>query len=167
MNIKNRTYYFYDDMVDIKNFDSNLLKLDKKSFKNIGVYFIGYITKKDEYKINSVNPLYILVHRINGFIEEKKGSKYLNIASTDSNSEVIKKYEEVWSGIKDCIEKINDDKSREYEKDYMKIKFSSDDNLPLNQQLKFLNITIIVKNVFEESGKCYPQIFLDECLYQV
>ena len=167
MNIKNRTYYFYDDMVDIKNFDSNLLKLDKKSFKNIGVYFIGYITKKDEYKINSVNPLYILVHRINGFIEEKKGSKYLNIASTDSNSEVIKKYEEVWSGIKDCIEKINDDKSREYEKDYMKIKFSSDDNLPLNKQLKFLNITIIVKNVFEESGKCYPQIFLDECLYQV
>ena len=153
MNIKNRTYYFYDDMVDIKNFDSNLLKLDKKSFKNIGVYFIGYITKKDEYKINSVNPLYILVHRINGFIEEKKGSKYSNIASTDSNSEVIKKYEEVWSGIKDCIEKINDDKSREYEKDYMKIKFSSDDNLPLNKQLKFLNITIIVKNVFEESGK--------------
>ena len=123
MNIKNRTYYFYDDMVDIKNFDSNLLKLDKKSFRNIGVYFIGYITKKDEYKINSVNPLYILVHRINGFIEEKKGSKYLNIASTDSNSEVIKKYEEVWSGIKDCIEKINDDKSREYEKDYMKIAF--------------------------------------------
>ena len=155
-------------MVGIKNFDSNLLKLDKKLFKNIRVYFIEHITKKDEYKINSVNPLYILVDRIDGFIEEeKKGSKYLNIASTDSNSEVIKKYEEVWSGIKDCIEKINDDKSGEYGKDYMKIKFSSDDNLPLNKQLKFLNITIIVRNVFEESGKRYPQIFLDECLYQV
>ena len=62
INIKNRTYYFYDDMVNIKDFDPSLLKLDKKSFKNIGVYYIGYITKKHEYKINSVNPLYLLVH---------------------------------------------------------------------------------------------------------
>ena len=59
MNIKNRTYYFYDDMVNIKDFDPNLLKLDKKSFNNIGVYYIECITKKDEYKINSVNPLYL------------------------------------------------------------------------------------------------------------
>ena len=85
MNIKNRTYYFYDDMVNIKDFDPNLLKLDKTSFKNIGVYYIGYITEKDQYKINSVNPLYLLVHRIDGFIEEKEGSTYLNIASTDNN----------------------------------------------------------------------------------
>ena len=88
-------------MINIKDFDPKLLKLDKKSFKNIGVYYTGYITKKDEYKINSVNPLYLLVHRIDDFIEEKEGSKYLNIGSTDSNSEVLKKYEEVWSGIKD------------------------------------------------------------------
>ena len=55
--------------------------------------------KKDEYKINSVNPLYLLVHRINGFIEEKEGDKYLNIASTNRNSEVLKKHSEVWNGI--------------------------------------------------------------------
>ena len=145
-------------MINIKDFDPKLLKLDKKSFKNIGVYYIGYITKKDEYKINSVNPLYLIVHRIDGEEKEKEGSKYLNIASTDSNSEV-------WSGIKDCIEKINDGKSGEYGKDYMKIKFNSDDNLPLNKRLKFLSITIIVRGVYEESGKYYPQIFLDECLY--
>ena len=72
-----------------------MLKLDKKFFKNIGVYYIGYITKKDEYKINSVNPLYLLVDEIDGFIEEKERSKYLNIASAESNSEVLKKYEEV------------------------------------------------------------------------
>ena len=116
MNIKNRTYYFYYDMVNIKHFDPNLLKLDKKSFKNIGVYYTGYITKKDQYKINSVNPLYLLVHRTDSFIEEKEGSKYLDIVSTDSNSEVLKKYEEVWSGIKNWIKKINDDKSGEYKK---------------------------------------------------
>ena len=89
MNIKSKTYYFYDDMVNIKDCDPKLLKSDKKSFKNIGVYYIGYITKKDEYKINSVNPLYLIVHGVDGFIGEK-GSKYLNIGSTDSNSEVLK-----------------------------------------------------------------------------
>ena len=90
INIKNRTYYFYNDMVNIKDFDSNLLKVDKKSFKNISIYYIGYITKKVKYKINSVNPLYLLVHEIDGFIEEKEGSKYLNITLTDSNSKVLK-----------------------------------------------------------------------------
>ena len=72
---------------------------------------------------------------------------------------------EVWSGIKDKIEKINNGKLGEYEKDYIKIKFNSDDNLPLNKQLNFFSVTIIVRSVFEEDGKYYPQIFLDECLY--
>ena len=76
INIKNRTYYFYDDMVHIKDFDSNLLKIDKKSYKNIGIYYIGYISKKYQYKINSVNPLYLFVGEIDDFIEEKEGSKY-------------------------------------------------------------------------------------------
>ena len=84
--------------------------------------------KKDEYKINSVNPLYLLVYRIDGFIEEKEGDKYLNIASTGRNSEVLKKYSEVWNEMKDCIEKINDRKSGEYGKDYMKIKLNSDED---------------------------------------
>ena len=90
MSIKNETYYFYNDVINIKDFDPKLLKLDQKSFKNIGVYYIGYITKKCEYKVNSVNPLYLLVHRTDGFIEEKKGSKYLNIAFKGSYSELLK-----------------------------------------------------------------------------
>ena len=90
MNIKNRTYYFYNDLINIKDFDPTLLKLDKKSYKIIDIYYIGYITKKDEYKINSVNPLYLLVHRIDGFIAEKIGNKYLNIAFADSNNDVLK-----------------------------------------------------------------------------
>ena len=130
INTKNRTYYFYNDLINIKDFDPNLLKLDKKSFKNIGVYYVGYITKEDEYKINSVNPLYLLVHRIDGLIEEKEGSKYLNIASTDSISEVLKNMK--------MFRVVNHGKSGEYEKDYMKIKFNSEDDLPLNKQLKFL-----------------------------
>ena len=77
-------------MISIKDFDPKLLKLDKKSYKNIDIYYTGFITKKDEYKINSVNPLYLLVHRIDGFIEEKRRNKYLNLAFTDSNNEVLK-----------------------------------------------------------------------------
>ena len=121
MNIKNRTYYFYNDLINIKDFDPKLLKLDKKSYRNIDIYYIGYITKIYEYKINSVNPLYLLVHRIDSFTEEKRGNKYLNVAFTDSNNEVLKKYAEVWSGIKDQMEKIDSVKLEEYEKDYMKI----------------------------------------------
>ena len=115
MNIKNRTYYFHNDLIDIKDFDSKLIKLDKKSYKSIDIYYTGYITKKDAYKINSVNSLYLLVHRIDGFIDKKRENKHLNIASTDRNREVLKKYAEVWSGIKDQIEKINNSKSGKYE----------------------------------------------------
>ena len=71
------------------------------------------------------------------------------------------------SGIKSCIEKINNNKSREYEKDCMKIKFNSDDKLPLNKQLKFLSVTMVIRSVFEEDGKYYPQAFLDDCLYEL
>ena len=104
-----------------------------------------------------------MINRIDGFIEEKNGDKYLNIASTDRNNEVLKKYSEVWNGIKDCIEEINDDGSGEYDKDFMKIKFNSDDDIPLNKLLNVATITVIVKNIFEKDGKYYPQRFSDEC----
>ena len=77
-------------MINIKDFVSSLLKLDKKSFKNISIFYTGYTARKDKYKINSVYPLYLLVHEIDGFIEEKEGNKYLNIVFTGSNSEILK-----------------------------------------------------------------------------
>ena len=72
-------------------------------------------------------------------LKEKEGDKYLNIAFTYNNDEVLRKNKEVLSGIKNGIEKINNNKSGEYEKDYMKIKFDSDDKLLLNKQLKLLS----------------------------
>ena len=65
-----------------------MLKLDKKTFKGIDIYYIGHVTKKEEYKINSVNPLYLLIYKIYGLIKEKRGNKYLNIAFTDNNDQV-------------------------------------------------------------------------------
>ena len=104
-----------------------MLKIHRKSYKNIGTYNIGYITIK---KI-----------------------------------EFLKKYNEVWSGIKNQIEAVSSG-GCDYEKDYVKIKFNSDDDLPLNKPLKFHIVTITIRSVFED-GKLYSQMFLDEALYEL
>ena len=117
------------------------------------------VTKKPEYSINSVNPLYLLIDEVDAFIEEKEEDKYLNITLTDSNSEVLKKYAEVWCEIGDQMKKINDRQLGKYGKYYMKIKFNSDDDLSLNSVLKFRILIIIIRNVFEKDDKYYPQIF--------
>ena len=140
-------------MSNIKNFDLILLKIDRKSYKGIGIYNIGFITIKkidDCETIHSVNPLYLLVNHANGYIEEKGENKYLILDSTDENKELLKKYNDVWNGIKNKIEEVSSGKC-DYEKDYMKIKFNSGDNLPLNKPLRFHNMTIIIRSVFEEN----------------
>ena len=110
INIKNRTCHFFSDMIKIKDFNPDLLKIDKISYKNIDIYYIGYITMKDfDYvKIKSVNPLYLIIVKVDGFIEEEKGNKYLTLVSTDKNKEVLKKYRELWDKIKNLIKIIND-----------------------------------------------------------
>ena len=161
-------------MVDIKKFDSNLLKIDKKSNKDIGIYIIRYITVKkiDDYEnIYSVNPLYLTIAHASGYIEEKSVNEYLVFNSTelhsiDENKELLKKYSDVFNGIINKIKKISRDEC-DYEKDYMKIKSNSDDDLPLNKQLKFHNMVITIRPVFEEDGKLYPQVFLDDTLNEL
>ena len=110
INIKTRTYYFYNDIINIKNFESKLLKIDKKSYKNIGIYNIGYITIKkiDDYEnIYSVNPLYLTITHASGYIEEKGVNKYLVFDSTDENKELLKKYNDVWNRIRDKIKEVS------------------------------------------------------------
>ena len=162
LNIKNQTYYFLGDIIDIKNFHSNLLKIDKKSYKDIDIYYIGYINIKkfgDSENIHSVNPLYLVIHSATGYFKEKNGEKYLILDSTE-------KYEEVFSGIKSEIKTINGRKELFYEKNYAKIRVNTDDGLPLNKQLKFPTLTIIIRCVFQNGKKLYPQVYLDECLYE-
>ena len=165
---KNRTCFFYNDIIDLKKFNARLLKIDKKSYKSISIYNVGYITKKkidDCEKINSVNPLYFLISNASGYIEEKDVNKYLIFDSTDENKELLKKYNDVFNGIRDKIKEIDSDEC-DYEKDYMKIKFNSDD-LPLNKPLKFRIMTITTRSIFEEDGKLCPQVFLDDSLYEL
>ena len=124
INIKNRTYYFYSDIIDLENFKSNLINIDKISYKDIDIYNIGYITIKkiDDCKnIYSVNPLYSNIAHSSGYSEEKGVNKYLVFDSTDKNIELVKKYKDVFNGIRYKIKEINSDES-DYEKDYMKIR---------------------------------------------
>ena len=135
----------------------------------INIYYIGYITikKVDDYEsIYSVNSLYLRVNHANGYIEEKNGNKYLIYDSTDENKELLKKCKNVWNGIKNKIKEINIS-GCDYGKDYMKIKLNSDDDLPLNKPIKVHAMTIIIRSVFEEDGKLYPQVFLDDTLYEL
>ena len=113
-----------------------------------------------------MNPLYLLIDHASGYIAEKNGNKYLIFDSTDANKTVLKKYYDVWNGIKDKIKGISVSEC-DYEKDYMKTKFNSDVNLPLNKPLKFHLMTIIIRCVLSEDGKLYPQLFLDDTLYEL
>ena len=86
--------------------------------------------------------------------------------STDENKELLKKYNDVFNGIRSKIKKISGDEC-DYEKDHMKIKFNSDDDLPLNKKWKFHNMVITIRSVFEENDKLYLQVFLDDTLYEL
>ena len=116
--------------------------------------------------------MYLIIGRVDGHIEENNGNKYLVfdstvLRSTDENKEVLTKYTGLWDGIKNEIETISGGKKYEHGKDFMKIKFNMDDNLPLNKSLKLHLLIIIVRCIFEEDGKFYPQLYLDDCLYEV
>ena len=114
--------------------------------------------------------MYLIISEVDGYFKEKNGSKYLDLA--DQNKEELKTYIELYDEIKNEVETINESKegersSAEYDKDFIKIKFDADDNLRLNKTPKLNNATIVIRSVFEEDGKFYPQIYLDECLYEL
>ena len=162
LSINNPTYYFYNDIINLKDFHSNLLKIDKKQYKETDVYYIGYITIKkigNCKNINSVNPLYIMIHSATGEFKERDGKKYLVLDSTE-------KYEEVFLGIKTEIETINGGKELFYEKNYSIIDVNASD-VTLYKPLKFPTLLIIIRCVFQTDNKLEFQVYLDECLYEI
>ena len=107
-------------MINLKDFESGLLKIDKRYYKGTNIQYIGYITIKkidDCESIYGINPLYLQVNHANGYIEEKNGNKYLIFDdSVNENKELLKKYVGVWDGIKSKIKEINDAKENDYER---------------------------------------------------
>ena len=122
-------------MINIKIFDPNLLKITKLSFRgvlSVNIYYLKYVTMKslDHINIDNENFLYLIFNKVDGYIEESNGIKYLAFASTDENKEALKKYAKLWNETKNQIKAINDDEPIKYRKEFMKIRFESDDSLP-------------------------------------
>ena len=124
-------------MIIIKNLDPNKIKIDEKPYKNILIYYIGYVVMK------SVKVLYLIINKINGYIEESNGTKCLTLVSTNENKDTLKRYEELWSKIRDliisitnCLHNSNLNNSVNNDEKYMKIKLNLDDHFLLKKTLE-------------------------------
>ena len=127
--LKTVRHLFFNDIIHIENFDSNNIKIDEKSYKNIRIYSSVYVTIKKDVKIQSINPWYFIFSKVNGYFEKVNGNKYLRLVPTNKSKEKIKKNEELLIKVTDLISpktKSFDD----YNEKYMKTKFDSDHNLP-------------------------------------
>ena len=174
LKLKNHSYYFWNDIIYIEDFDRKLLKLVRRESRvNIDIYYIGYITKKTEYDIRSVNPLYLIIRSLVGYVKKINGSDDRNIviSDIDSNKKVLNTFNELQKDVKDKV----DASIKDYDEirfgsnsislvntsieDYHKIRFSSDIDLPLNTLIKFHALTIVINCVIEKNSKYYPEIY--------
>ena len=114
-------------------------------------------------KIYSVNPLYSIFNKVNGYFEKINGNKYLTLVPTNESKEKIKNYEELRIKIRDLIRSITKN-SGDYDGKYKKIKSISDDELSLNKTIEIPIMTIVFTAIFLGNNRDYPQVFLDECL---
>ena len=158
LNIKNRSYYFYNDWINLLNFEASNLKINKKTWKYINIYFIGYVDKKPDWNVNSVNPLYLIINRVYGSVTEKSGVRFfLNI---DKGDYVLKKYDQVFTCTKNIQKLHNTDVN--YSSDYEKIKFLTNDSLPLGKLIYFPTMTVAIRCDFQQNGVFYLQVYLDD-----
>ena len=165
INIKNRTYYFYNDIIDLDEFDESKIKVDKKDFNDIDIYYLGYEHKKNISEcnvINSVNLLYLRIVDIKGQFEKGKDDAWYLVIS---DKDVYKKLVDIFESIKNKITEKTWD-ALEYDKDYMKIKFESDNIYPIDKDVNIYTVTIRIRAIFAKNGKHYPQLFLDDGLYK-
>ena len=142
--------------ININDLDPCLLDIEKKSSKDIDIYYINYTQEN----FNSSNPLRIKIDSATGYFKEKNDEKYLILDST-------KEYERVWSEIRSEIKRINGGKKVFYEKNYRKIDINTEDDFPLKESLKLLTLIVNINLVLQTDNKLYPQIYLDECFYEL
>ena len=166
INIKNRTYYFYNDIINPDEFDKSKIKAGKKDFNDIDIYYLRYEYKKKITECNitrTVNPLSLRIVDIKGQFEKcKDDAWYLIISDKD---DVYKKLVDIFESIKsEIIEKRWD--ALKYDKDYMKIKFESNNIFPTDKDVNIPTATAVIRAIFAKDGKYYPQLFLDDGLYK-
>ena len=159
INIKIRTYCFYNDIINLEEFDESKIKVDKKDFNDIDIHYLGYEHKNNISEcnvINSVNPLYLRIINMSGQFEKGKDDAwYLVISDKD---DVYKKLVDILESIKNkIIEKTWD--VLEYDNGYMKIKFESNNIFLTDKDVNIFVATIVIRAIFAKDGKYYPQLF--------
>ena len=159
LKIKKQCYCYWNDIIFIDDFDAKYFKITKRESRvGIDIYYIGYILYTLEYSTNSVKPLYLIVKSLLGSVEKIDGSSDRYLIIDKSNIEVIN----VFNTIREYIEdKVILDKIDGFDK----IRFSSDIDLPLGTLIQFNILTIIIRCIIKKDDKYYPEIYLDECLY--
>ena len=166
INIKNQTYYYYNDIIDLDEFDGTEIKADKKDFNDIDIYYLGYEYKNKITECNvikSVNPLYLRIVDIKGQFEKGKDDVWYLVIS--DKGYVYEKLVDISESIKnEIIEKAWN--AFEYDKDYVKIKFESNNTFPTDEDVNISIATIVIRAIFAKDGKYYPQLFLDDGLYK-
>ena len=167
INIKNWTYYFYN-IINLDEFDGSKIKVDKNFFNDIDIYYLGYEYKKkitECNEINSVNSLYLRIKDIKGQFKKGKSDNvwYLIIFG---DADVLRKFANIWKSIRAKIEE-NTGGIVQYDKDYLKMKFESNENLPTDNVINMYQVTIIIRSVFAQNDKFSPQLFLDDILYEL
>ena len=145
-----------------------MIQIVLKSLKSHTKIFLFTMTIRKDLKIYSVNPLYLIFGKVNGYFEEINENKYLTLVLTNKSKEKLKIYRELWSKITDLIRSITKN-SDYYDENYMKIKSGLDDDLPLNKMIEIQIIAIVVNAIFSflKNNNYYLQSFLNECLYKI
>ena len=166
INIKNRVYYFSNDIISLDEFDESKIKVDEKDFNVIDIYCLGYDHKKKISEcnvINSVNPLYLRIINMNGQFKKGKDDAWCLVIS--DKDDVYKKLVDVLESIKNKIREKTWDVV-EYDIDYINIKFESNNIFPTDKDGNIHVVTIIITAIFAQDGKYYPQLFLDDGLHK-
>ena len=157
LKIKNQSFYYCNDIIFIDDFNIKFFKIAKSRI-GIDIYYIGYVVNKLEYDLNSVKPLYLSVKSLLGSVEKIDGSCDRYLVIDKSNTKVISVFNILREYIEDKVISNKIDGSD-------KIRFSSDIDLPLGTLIQFKILTIIIRCIIKKDGKYYPEIYLDECMY--
>ena len=159
--IKDKKYALHYDLVDINDFNSNWLKVERYHWFDYDVYNISYLVRKREEIDTSNFPLLLhFRYSVEGFFDITDGQKCSTIARTESNKSFLYGYNGVWSDIIKKIKEQNDYLAVSFDKSILTINFDTeDDDIPLNKMLKFNSLIILIARVFEMDGKFYQRVF--------
>ena len=169
LKIKNESMFYPNDMIQLNNFDSQLLKINKRENReNNNIYYISYKINKPEHDINSINNLYFVVGYLRGKIEKMNDSKdrYLFINEDILMGEKNISFFYLWDSIINKIKYLRGDDNKVIIKDWNKIRFSSDIFIPNDVSINFYSLVIVINYVIEKNDKFIPEIYINEGYFE-